>query len=438
MLEAIKIYFIPYLINSLSMVYSIHLLGNKKVNINDKNNFIVLTLFLFSSIVSTLFIDFKVRLIIMSIMLFIGSYILLRKDIKKLILLTFLCQIITCISEIISVFVILTILNRNFDIYNVTYIDSLFYNVFVSLFLIIFLKTKFIKNIYLKLIKITDKIRLSILLTYILLLLFVINVTTAISYISGIGSNYQFIYVNIIFLFIYMFIIIVAIKEKNEKIEFKEANKILINNLNEYEKMLDFQRVNNHENKNQLLVIKSMIERNDKKIINYINEIIKEKREDNELIYAKAKRIPSGGLQGLIYQKMLVMQEKNINLILNVSQQVRKIDLTNISSKMNYDICRIVGIILDNAIEEVIKFNKKDREIIISMYVDICFIIEISNRIKENIDVNKIFEKGFTTKDKGHGYGLSLLNKIVNENEKIVNDIRIVNNIFTQIVKIKM
>ena len=184
--------------------------------------------------------------------------------------------------------------------------------------------------------------------------------------------------------------------------------------------MLDYQRVNNHENKNQLLVIKSMIEKNNDNVIEYIDEIIKEKREDNEFVYNKTKRIPSGGLQGLIYQKMLLMQEKNIEVNLDINSKVRKVDLENLSSKMNYDICRIVGIIIDNAIEETAKFNKKDREIIISMYVDDMFIIEVSNRIKDDLDLIKIYDKGYTSKEKGHGYGLSLLKKIVDENDNLL------------------
>ena len=35
--------------------------------------------------------------------------------------------------------------------------------------------------------------------------------------------------------------------------------------------------------------------------------------------------IPSGGLQGIIYQKMLVMKDKNIIFSLDVSRDVRKI-----------------------------------------------------------------------------------------------------------------
>ena len=181
-----------------------------------------------------------------------------------------------------------------------------------------------------------------------------------------------------------------------------------------------------------------MIEKKDKNMIDYINEIIKDKREDNDILYTKTKRIPSGGLQGLIYQKMLLIQEKGINIVLDVSTKVRKVDLLNISPKMNYDICRIVGIILDNAIEETEKINKKDKEILISMYIDDYFNIEISNHFVGDIEIDKIFNKGYTTKGNGHGYGLSLLKQIVSENKNIINETKIINNVFTQIIKIKM
>ena len=112
-------------------------------------------------------------------------------------------------------------------------------------------------------------------------------------------------------------------------------------------------------------------------------------------------------------------------------------DFSTIPSKMNYDICRIIGIILDNAIEATIKLNEENKEILISMYIDEYFIIEISNRFIGEIDINKIFNKGYTTKEKGHGYGLNLLRKIVNENDNIINEVKVTNNIFTQIIKIK-
>ena len=76
--------------------------------------------------------------------------------------------------------------------------------------------------------------------------------------------------VAVLFIILYSIIMFIFLFEKNKNIIYIKENKILIDNLNEYEKMLDYQRVNNHENKNQLLVIKSMIEKKDKKLLELV------------------------------------------------------------------------------------------------------------------------------------------------------------------------
>lgn len=84
--------------------------------------------------------------------------------------------------------------------------------------------------------------------------------------------------------------------------------------------------------------------------------------------------------------------------------------------------------------------NQKSRkkEININIYFDKYFIIEISNYFEGNLDVEKIYNKGYSTKGKGHGYGLTLVKNIIEQNKNIINENKIEKNIFTQIIKIKM
>lgn len=436
MLEAIRMYFLPCLITSLTALYLQSKILDVKLKFKSHKFYFSIMILTFLSIINNIIINNFFSFFTMTIIVSGVGYFIYKRPLYMIITASFIQQILLFISEVMYmiVFSILSINMLNLSRNNLSFLIII--NLLISLTAIIISKAKIIKIIIEKIVLVIENLNNKNLYLTLLMFIITLNFLLTSNYITE--KNISIIVVNVFFIVIYSIILFVFILEKNKNIIYLKENKILLSNLNEYEKMLDYQRVNNHENKNQLLVIKSMVERNDKKTIEYINEIIKEKREDNELIYTKAKRIPSGGLQGLVYQKMLAMQENYINVILDVSSNVRKIDFSNLSSKMNYDICRVMGIILDNAIEETIKFHRKEREIVISMYIDELFVIEVSNRIKDNVDLDKIYEKGYTNKEKGHGYGLSLLKKIVDENTNVINELKITNDIFTQIIKIKM
>lgn len=435
MLEVIRMYFLSSLIITMTAIYLQSDILNKKMHFNFINCFFIISLILLS-IINYMFVDSFIRFFSTTILVSIFLSLVLKEKFFTTFVSSFIQQLLFFVSEFIYmiIFSMFSINMLNLSNNNIYFLIII--NLLIPITAIGIYEMKFSKEIIKKIILMVGNLNNKNL--YLILLVFIItlNFLLTSNYITE--KNISIIVVNVFFIIIYSIILFVFILEKNKNVIYLKENKILLSNLNEYEKMLDYQRVNNHENKNQLLVIKSMVERNDKKTIEYINEIIKEKREDNELMYTKAKRIPSGGLQGLVYQKMLVMQENYINVILDVSSNVRKVDFSKLSSKMNYDICRIMGIILDNAIEETIKFNRKEREIVISMYIDELFVIEVSNRIKDNIELDKIYDKGYTSKEKGHGYGLSLLKKIIDENTNITNELKIINDIFTQIIKIKM
>lgn len=434
MLDGIKMYFFPCLINSLTVIYIVGKLINKKAKWNKKTLFIIFLLSFGLSLINS-YVNDLLKFFFSSMIIIISAKLIFNDNYYKIIISTIIEQIIMLFSELIF-FIFLAFFINNIDILFYNYFGVLISNIIICIIALILLSCKNLVEIFKKFNDFICKIKQ--LGNYIIVMLFLTIVNFLLFYIYDNYMDKYLMVFNVFLMIFYMLIVYLLFNEKNKTGIYQKENQILIENLNEYEKMLDYQRVNNHENKNQLLVIKSMIEKKNENIIEYINEIVKEKREDNEIVYNKAKRIPTGGLQGLIYQKMLLMQEKNIEINLDISKDIRKIDFSKISSKMNYDICRIMGIILDNAIEETINFNVKEREILISMYIDDKFVIEVSNRIKDNIDLNKIYEKGYTSKEKGHGYGLSLLKKIIAENDKILNEVRIINNIFTQVIKIKM
>ena len=234
-----------------------------------------------------------------------------------------------------------------------------------------------------------------------------------------------------------MSIVIYSFKTQNNYIKVYDKYNTTLNSLKEYEDILDRYKISNHENKNQLLTIRNMLPKTDKKIISYIDKIIENKLKDNEKAMAEACKIPAGGLRGLIYSKILVMKNSKINYILQISKTVKTVDLINLDDSLMLDICKVIGVYIDNAIEEVKKLKRK--YINIEIYLEEKdLIISVSNNYVGMINLDKLEEKGYTSKGKDHGYGLSLTKEIIDSNKKLSNRKVITKDSFSQILKIKM
>lgn len=257
-------------------------------------------------------------------------------------------------------------------------------------------------------------------------------------YVSFWSENRNLVFiVNLSSIIIFTIIIFKTFEINNKNAKIRNEYDMLLTNLSEYENLLDIQRVSNHENKNQLLVIKGMITKKENNVTEYIDSIIDTQYADNEVLIMKTNRIPSGGLRGLIYYKMLMMKDKKIDVTLDVDRNLKELNFSEIPIKTNQELCKIVGVFLDNSIQAVENINNKIIEIFIS-YLNDELIIKISNSYEGNIDLDKIDNKGYTTKGKGHGYGLSLVKHIIYGNSKFVNEREINKRLFSQIIKLKI
>lgn len=267
------------------------------------------------------------------------------------------------------------------------------------------------------------------LIALIVTLCFSISIVVYINYFDT-TTRIRFV-LSFIVIITYTVITLVLFNEKNNssKIQYEYEN--VLNNLNEYEKMLDFQKVANHENKNQLLVIKGMIDKKDSKINEYIDSIVLEKSEDNEDFLYRTNLIPSGGLRGLVYYKLLSMKEKGININLNISSKVRKIELEKMGVGLNKDLCKIMGVILDNARQAVEDLEQKNIDIEMN-HIDNQFVIVVANNFEGNLDLSEMDNIGYTTKGSGHGYGLALMKQLIDKNERLYNQKNIYGQKFVQ------
>ena len=152
----------------------------------------------------------------------------------------------------------------------------------------------------------------------------------------------------------------------------------------------------------------------------------------------KTAKIPEGGLRATIYSKLCLMDKLKIKYNLNISREVRTTDLIKLDEDLVLKICKILGVFLDNAVEAVKALKKK--EISIDVYtLDGKLCIDITNNFKGNLDLDKISNAKYTTKGDGHGYGLTLVNNLLEEEpNRLENEKSINRDTFTQTLKIKM
>ena len=427
--------FVGVSILSLADIYVWSRMYGTRICFKDIRFYFGLCLMCMLGILNSLYVNGFIRIIFSVISLIFSNYIIFRRKFNESIVSTIFCYFMLTISDVLFAILLVLFFQKNTGLIKDELFATLIGNVVVSFIFVLISYIPFIKKIYLKLVDLTENLKLKNIIKLCLLIIISINFLLAFMYYE-LKSVYVVI-INTVLLLIYSYIVYRTLNEKSNNMMIKAENDSLMHSLHQYEDMVDRQRVDNHENKNQLLIIKNMIKKNDKDVVKYIDTIVKDEKEDDEVLYTRVKTIPSGGLQGIIYQKMLVMKDEKIVFSLDVSRDVRKIDLDDFSMEDNYRLCKIVGVLLDNAIEESRKID--DKCIMISLYVDDGkLVIDVSNRFSGKLDLDKLDEEGYTTKGDGHGYGLSLVKKIMSETDIFENERSIKKDVFKQVIKVKI
>ncbi len=226
-------------------------------------------------------------------------------------------------------------------------------------------------------------------------------------------------------------IILMYVKNNNNYHQLSIEYDQLFDYIQNFEDWIEKERLNRHEYKNQLAVLRCLTK--EKKVKNKIDEILEDNINIDGTTINELKVLPKGGIKGLMYYKVAIAQKKKINITIDASLEEKTI-LNRLSEKDIRTICKLIGIYFDNAIEAASETKKK--KVLIEIYefdnkVNFVFSNTFKNVLK---DRNK---KGTTTKGEGHGYGLYFASKLIKENDWIEEKQDIVDKYYIQQLIIK-
>ncbi|MBQ7140388.1 MAG: GHKL domain-containing protein [Bacilli bacterium] len=344
---------------------------------------------------------------------------------KESVIINFISIIIHGIAELLELFIFVIILKIPEDIL-VKYFQSKPITS-ILIFIIIWIIFKIGNKVIIKIKKILENEK--ILNTFYILGLLGISILFS-KNLNNLNQDKDFI-INIITIVIFLGIIIFLIKEKIDKHNVYKEYDNLFKYLENTESLLEKYQKYNHENKNQLIYIKNLVPEN-KEITDFVDSILEDENKIHKNRWIKElKNVPSGGLKGFLSYKINYMIDKGINVNINVSPKVKKFKFKNKQDNFQKNICRILGVYLDNAYQASKKTQKK--EVTIEMLIENeKLLIIISNSYKGKIKIEEMDKIGYTTKGKGHGFGLSLVNDIINSDKSITQERKIINNFFYQ------
>ncbi len=149
---------------------------------------------------------------------------------------------------------------------------------------------------------------------------------------------------------------------------------------------------------------------------------------DNSL--GELSMIKEPSLTCLIAVTVIYAQQNNIEVKVDIKEEIR------INGIKIIDLNRAVGILLDNAFEEAHECEKCFVELGIVKRDGVLSIIIINSTTDRAINLNKIFERGFSTKGTGRGMGLSILKGILDKYPNVMIDTFAENGEFRQIIHI--
>ncbi len=387
--------------------------SDHKLKITWKNFSIVLLITLIS-FSNNLFSYIFFKIILSALLSFLMFKFIFNDNIKSTLYYTIIIEITLNILDLVLSFFLPTYI-KNLEILNHSIFFKIGYSLSVNFILFIIIANRYVVNFFKKLKQSSKNYKILYFIGFFELIICTIWIVC--SYQNTYNKPLHII-LSITELSILAFIILI-LKNKFDRNILEIKDEQLKQNLDLYTKVALEYKEMKHNLMNDFLTIKTKLAKKDQE---FINDIINKYRSSYDWIN-DVTDIPEG-LQGLVFLKKNQAELKKIhfNLEYNITKNVEEIFAIN----QNFRLYETLGILFDNAIEAASETKEKIINVLFSYQKNILK-ISIFNTFNNDIDLDKIGTKNYSTKNRGSGIGLNYLSRQKNKFE-INQTIR--NNIF--------
>lgn len=233
---------------------------------------------------------------------------------------------------------------------------------------------------------------------------------------------FNFITKNNYFILLFLFIIInfyycISISNILKTLKLEATNQKILN-LELYNKSIsaayDETRTFKHDSNNIFQAIGGYISTNNMPgLKEYYNQLFPEIKNINNLSKLNPTLVNNPAIYGILVEKHFKASNYNVDLNLDIL-----LDLNTLNVKI-FEFTRILGILVDNAIETAKDCSEKIVNICFKKQNNIQLLIIENTYSNKEVCIDKIFEKGFSTKPNNTGLGLWEVRKILNKSSNL-------------------
>lgn len=199
---------------------------------------------------------------------------------------------------------------------------------------------------------------------------------------------------------------------KNHELTLQQAQAdIMQDYTNRMESFYDEIRVFRHDYRNILATMQDYIDNGDiEDLQTYFHDKILSDTEvlsDDGFFLGKLHLIEDHAVKSLLYTKLITILNHKLSLTLELTEHVPVIPLDNLL------LCRVLGILLDNAIEASVASDAKMLHLAIVCTDTATTFVIANSTLPLTVPITQLSSQGFTTKENHSGLGLATVHKLL-------------------------